>query len=260
MKMLITAGNTQTAIDKVRCITNIFSGRTGTRIALEAFGRGHEVCLLTSHPDVVDKCSDGPECRGDRWRVRPYRSFADLQRLMEDEIVSGAFDAVIHVAAVSDYEVAGTYSLPDNTYFDAKSCSLNAATHSIELTDASAGKVKSNHQEVWLRLVPTRKLIDLVREPWGFQGTLVKFKLEVDVDRRTLARIAEESRRHSQADIIVANTLEGMASWALLGTTDKIIPVSREELSAQVIQRVEKTSQLREQYATVGLTRNPFRN
>ena len=32
MKILVTAGNTQVPIDRVRCITNIFSGRTGTRI------------------------------------------------------------------------------------------------------------------------------------------------------------------------------------------------------------------------------------
>ena len=32
MKILVTAGNTQTPIDQVRCITNVFSGRTGARL------------------------------------------------------------------------------------------------------------------------------------------------------------------------------------------------------------------------------------
>ncbi|MFO0803298.1 MAG: phosphopantothenoylcysteine decarboxylase [Gemmataceae bacterium] len=31
MKVLVTAGNTQSPLDRVRCITNIFSGRTGLR-------------------------------------------------------------------------------------------------------------------------------------------------------------------------------------------------------------------------------------
>ena len=53
MRFLVTAGNTQTHIDKVRCLTNIFSGRTGGRIAAAAHGRGHTVCLLTSHPEAL---------------------------------------------------------------------------------------------------------------------------------------------------------------------------------------------------------------
>ena len=53
MKILVTAGNTQTPVDRVRCITNVFSGRTGARIALAAHDRGHAVTLLTSQPGVV---------------------------------------------------------------------------------------------------------------------------------------------------------------------------------------------------------------
>jgi phosphopantothenate-cysteine ligase/phosphopantothenoylcysteine decarboxylase/phosphopantothenate--cysteine ligase len=73
MKILVTAGNTQAPIDQVRCITNIFTGRTGTRIALEARERGHDVCLLTSHPEVVKELAGGSLMETDRWRVQPYR-------------------------------------------------------------------------------------------------------------------------------------------------------------------------------------------
>jgi phosphopantothenate-cysteine ligase/phosphopantothenoylcysteine decarboxylase/phosphopantothenate--cysteine ligase len=47
MNILVTAGNTQTPIDKVRCLTNIFSGETGARIAIEAArpSRRHSVRL-----------------------------------------------------------------------------------------------------------------------------------------------------------------------------------------------------------------------
>ena len=43
MRILVTTGNTQMLIDKVRCITNIFTGRTGTKIAIEAKERRHEL-------------------------------------------------------------------------------------------------------------------------------------------------------------------------------------------------------------------------
>ncbi|GIW80734.1 MAG: hypothetical protein KatS3mg105_2541 [Gemmatales bacterium] len=36
MKILITAGNTLAPVDRVRCLTNIFTGRTGALVALEA--------------------------------------------------------------------------------------------------------------------------------------------------------------------------------------------------------------------------------
>ena len=75
MNILVTAGNTQTPVDKVRCITNVFTGRTGARIALEAHRRGHAVTLLTSHPEVIEHPKD-------RWAVRRYRTFQDLYNVM----------------------------------------------------------------------------------------------------------------------------------------------------------------------------------
>jgi len=94
MRVLITAGNTQTPIDRVRCLTNIFTGRTGGRIAVEARARGHAVTLLTSHPDTVV----GVEGLA----VNRYRTFDDLRALMAELVPAGQFDVIIHTAAVSD--------------------------------------------------------------------------------------------------------------------------------------------------------------
>lgn len=243
MKVLVTAGNTQTPIDQVRCITNIFSGRTGTRIALEALAKGHEVCLLTSHPEVVAEVANGVLPAGRRWRVRTYRTFWDLAHLMEDEIVNGCYDAVIHVAAVSDYAIAGTYRLAEGCAFDAETGTFDGDGDSNRLIDASAGKVKSNHHELWLRLVPTPKLVDRIRPNWGFRGMLVKFKLEVGTSEDELAVIAETSRQHSKADFIVANTLEEMNSWALLKSKEcQFQKVTREQLAPTLIKVLEHRS------------------
>jgi phosphopantothenate-cysteine ligase/phosphopantothenoylcysteine decarboxylase/phosphopantothenate--cysteine ligase len=74
MNVLVSAGNTQTPIDRIRCITNVFSGRTGARFAAEASARGHRVTLLTSHPEVVAGDTDV--------RVRTCQTFDDLDVLM----------------------------------------------------------------------------------------------------------------------------------------------------------------------------------
>ncbi|AMV28516.1 Coenzyme A biosynthesis bifunctional protein CoaBC [Gemmata sp. SH-PL17] len=224
MNILVTAGNTQTPVDRVRCITNIFSGRTGAQVASSAFERGHTVALLTSHPEVLDTLATTRERTAlARARVRAYRTFDDLDALMRAEITTGGYDAVIHAAAVSDYHVAGVFTHRDGQF-----------------EDATAGKVKSSHPELWLKLTPAPKLIDKVRAEWGFAGKLVKFKLEVGVSAAELEEIAERSRVHSRADLMVANTLEGMRDWALIGAgLGGYQHIARTELAAHLLAAVE---------------------
>src|SRR5262245_17800334 len=168
MNVLVTAGNTQMPIDKVRCITNVFTGRTGAQIALEGHRRGHSITLLTSSPGVIRDLAPGFDLVGDNWLVHPYRTFDDLRRLMMEAVSGGGYDVLIHAAAVSDYQLAGVYTATAGTTFDAAAACW---TGDARLADAAAGKVKSHHPELWLRLTPTPKLADSVRHPWGFRGT-----------------------------------------------------------------------------------------
>ncbi len=242
MNLLVTAGNTLVPIDRVRAITNIFTGRTGGGIALHCHDRGHYVTLLTSHPEGVADLREQPPPAGDRWHVRSYRTFDDLQERMADLVRAGGLDAVIHSAAVSDYRAAGVYAAAAGTRFDLRTgCWEGDGTAPPTLDDRAAGKVKSNEDELWLRLVRTPKLIDLVRGDWGFRGVLVKFKLEVGVSEEQLLQTAEASRRQSGADLMVANTLEGAAYWAYLGAgEDGYRRVSRRELPARLLDAVEQ--------------------
>lgn len=245
MNLLVTAGNTQVPIDRVRCITNVFTGRTGARIALHAHERGHAVTLLTSHPEVVAELHGGNMALAERWAVRPYRTFDDLQQLMEATIAPGGLDAVIHCAAVSDYRAAGIFAPAPNTHFDADTGRWESDDRSPpRLADRAAGKVKSDEPELWLRLVRAPKLIDSIRGDWRFRGTLVKFKLEVGVGEEQLLEIAERSRRHSDADLMVANTLEGANAWAFLGPLDgRYRLVTRQELPGRLLDAVDDLRQ-----------------
>jgi phosphopantothenoylcysteine synthetase/decarboxylase len=218
MNVLVTAGNTQAPLDRVRCVTNIFTGRTGGQIAAAAAGRGHAVTLLTSHPEAV-----APPAAG--WRVRPYRTFDDLAGLMAAEVSGGGYDAVVHSAAVSDYLVAGVF----------------ARGPAGEHADAAAGKVRSTHPELWVKMTPAPKLVDRVRTDWRFRGVLVKFKLEVGPGEAELLDLAERSRAHSGADLMCANTLEGMHDWAALGAgPGGYERVRRAELAARLVAAVER--------------------
>jgi phosphopantothenoylcysteine synthetase/decarboxylase len=240
MKLLVTAGNTLTPIDRVRGITNIFTGRTGAQIALHARERGHAVTLLTSHPEALADLRGSAPAAKDRWTVHVFRTFDDLHRLMQATIPGGGHDTVIHCAAVSDYQSAGIYAPGPGTRFtDAGIWEGKGAGPT--LIDRAAGKVKSDEPELWLRLVRTPKLIDFIRGDWRFRSILVKFKLEVGMDDAQLLDVAERSRRQSSADLMVANTLEGSTMWAFLGPLDgKYQRVNRAELAARLLDAVEE--------------------
>lgn len=241
MKWLVTAGNTVSFIDKVRCITNVFSGRTGAAIALRAAARGHSVVLLTSNPEAVGHVQSHQE-HAPPIQIERFRTFEDLASLLSDHVANGRHDAVVHCAAVSDYEPAGVFAPGPGTRFDASTGAWShAALETPTLLDRQAGKVKSNEPELWLRLIQTPKLIDQIREPWGFRGVLVKFKLEVGVGEERLLEIAEPSRKHSDADLMVMNTLEEMNEWALLGPIEGVYQrIDRGSLAERLVQEVER--------------------
>jgi phosphopantothenate-cysteine ligase/phosphopantothenoylcysteine decarboxylase/phosphopantothenate--cysteine ligase len=224
MNILVTAGNTQTPIDKVRCLTNIFSGKTGARIAIEAVRRGHNVTHFNSHPEVIPETAGKMSLSADRWQFHKYRTFDDLSLLMETRIPNGGFDVIIHAAAVSDYSLGGVY----------------AKNERGDLIDVAAGKVKSHHPELWLKMLPTPKLIDRIRHEWGFRGILVKFKLEVGLSDEELLIVAEKARVQSEADLMVANTLEGMSAYAYLGPlAQRYEKVERGVLPSRLLDAVE---------------------
>lgn len=237
MRLLMTAGNTQTPLDRVRCITNVFSGRTGTGIAGAALRAGHDVCLLTSHPDRAAELVRAAG-RG-RIELRAFETFDDLAGLMASLIPGGAFDAIVHCAAVSDFRVAGVYAPHTAARFDAEAAAFVGAADGPHLADCRRGKVRSTHEELWLRLTPTPKLVDRIRGPWGFGGVLVKFKLEVGVSEAELRSIADRSRRQSGADLLVANTFEGRHDCAYFTADDRdFVRVGRDELAERVVGEV----------------------
>lgn len=188
MRILITGGHTEIPIDKVRSITNIFKGKTACDLA-KRLSFDNDVVLLGN------KSMDD----GLFQEFVEYRTYDELYSQMEDVIKNDSFDVIIHSAAVSDYKVESVLypSGPDLIEID------------------NSGKVSSDHDELYLKLVKTEKIVDKIRE-WGFKGILVKFKLQVGISDEELISIAEKSRVASNADIIVANCLEWAKERAII--------------------------------------------
>ena len=222
MKILVTAGATMTMIDQVRAITNIFKGRTGTDIARYLHSR-HEVTLLTSNPELAEKqyhLMTVHFCR-----VIKYKTFDDLAELMEHEVRTGNYDVIIHSAAVSDYQVDG---------IETPTMVGRMEVHGRDK------KISSSHDVLYLRLVPTFKIVDKIRSEWGFKGKLVKFKLQVGISETELLKIAMKSREDSDADFIVANCLEWASQYALIVDRDNIVErVTRQALPEAIERRLK---------------------
>ncbi len=90
-KLLLIGGATYEAIDDVRGITNLSSGKMAKAIANEAYERGVDVMAWTSFdmPDYI--------------KAKKFRSINDLVDLIERE--RQRYDAVINCAAISDFVV-----------------------------------------------------------------------------------------------------------------------------------------------------------
>lgn len=232
-KILITAGSTKVMIDQVRCISNIFKGSTGSEIAREAFYNGYDVTLVTSNPKYFgSEYFSSDDISG--INVVPYNTYDDLLNTSEQLIKDNNFDIIVWSAAISDFRVDGTYWIENEIY----SGTINGDSGSRQILygkiDSSA-KIASNHDSLYLKLVPTEKIIDKIREPWGFKGKLVKFKLQVNISDDKLIDIAKKSCSASKADLIVANCLEWSKERAYIISNSSVINVTRQELPNKLL-------------------------
>ncbi len=168
--ILITAGPTWVAVDKVRVITNIFGGALGSIIAQKAKETGAKVTLLMGPGRaILPKESKN-------FRIIKFKFYDELLDLIKKEVGSKKYDIVIHSSAVADYKPV----------------------------IAKEPKIKSGKKELIIRLKSTAKIVDLIKklDPKIF---LVKFKLEVNLTEKQLIDVAYRSMMVSKADLIVAN-------------------------------------------------------
>lgn len=173
-KVLVTAGSTWVPIDKVRVITNIFTGKTGCTIAQKAKDMGAQVKLL------IGVGNPGLPLKG--VKVIKYSYFDDLLKLMKKELCSGKYDIVVHSAAVSDY---------------------------IPIKPQYGKKIPSGNKNLTIKLKPTLKIIKQIKK-WDPDIFLAQFKLEVDKKLTELIKVGYMSMVKNGSDLAVVNDLNEM--------------------------------------------------
>ena len=170
--VLITAGATRNRIDAMRFISAHSSGRTGAHIA-EALNP-HRVLLLGS-PEACLRASE-------RVQTATYGDTLDLMQMMKDWVTMHPDGIVVHASAVGDYMAD-----PDDP--------------------ASQGKLASGQSSLSLRLVPTPKILDEIKQ-WSPQVFLASFKAAPpQTDATGLEALARSQAARTRSDMVFANTI-----------------------------------------------------
>jgi phosphopantothenoylcysteine decarboxylase/phosphopantothenate--cysteine ligase len=169
-KIIVTGGPTAEFIDPVRVITNFSSGKMGVALAKEAWLRGAEVSYIFG----------GRLAPPEYVRSRMVVTTEEMRDASLDELRKGKCDAFIMAAAPADFE-------PEVR---------------------AKAKIRTRDGTLSLRLKPSPKIIDEVREGWP-KVFLVAFKAETAPVRDDLNKAAKRFRKESGADVVVANDVSG---------------------------------------------------
>ncbi|MCK9595473.1 MAG: phosphopantothenoylcysteine decarboxylase [Candidatus Omnitrophica bacterium] len=205
-KILITAGPTWSAIDTVRVISNTATGTTGILLAKALIRSGAKVTLLLG--PGIDR--DLP----DKARVVRFRFFDELEKLMSAELSTRGYDAIIHSAAVSDYKLKKTFG----------------------------AKIRSDRDDLSLKLVKTPKLIQRIKkiDPLILA---IGFKFQPQADKTALLKKARILQKQANLDIVIANTLTGDKYQAYIINHEFVSKEMRnkKDLARNLIKHLAKT-------------------
>ena len=182
-RLVITAGPTREAIDPVRSLTNLSSGKMGYAIAAVALDQGADVTLISGPVSLT--VPPGAD-------YVPVESAQEMKKALADALGEDLTDAdaLIMSAAVSDYRPAAP----------------------------SKEKLKRNGDDYELKLTPNPDLLAQIgKRREALRPVLVGFALET-AEGDELISLGRQKLIKKQADLIVANS-----AHESLGQDDSVV-------------------------------------
>ena len=168
------------AIDQARVISNLATGETGFILADKFKKLGAKVTLLLG---------PGNFCQAGQTGIKliRFKYFSELARLLDKELKDHKFAAVIHAAAVADYQPKGIIRR----------------------------KVSSQRKSWKINLVPTDKLIFLLRK---YQTNLftVGFKFQPNMPKDKLIARGNALLKSANLNLVVANSNKNKSYQAFI--------------------------------------------
>lgn len=184
-KILVTAGGTSEPIDPVRFITNTSTGETGLKIC-ESLQKDYDVYILAAS-SMKHRVKDFSSLQ----HVEYFKSFRDLETKLKNTLSTNEFEAIVHLAAVSDYS-------PSMMHFKDRS---------IELP---TNEKISSKEEFTVEFKKNKKLIEEIKDfSLNKNIKIVGFKLLRTDDQTKIQNEIEKILKSS--DCVVVNSLENIS-------------------------------------------------
>lgn len=202
--VIVTAGATRNPIDAMRYISARSAGTTGVGLARDLMARNVRVILLGSRETLlhVRPCDV-------LWEQVEYGSTRDLMSKMEELIRANPGAAVVHSAAVGDYEA-------------------------VPRTD----KIPSNLEELTLTLRPTPKIVDRIKI-WSPESFLVSFKAAgPGTTQEELRTLCENQRIRTKSDMVLGNVLGNINGTTAICDEGGFTPLVRYNAMQKIVERV----------------------
>ena len=180
--VLITAGATREYIDGVRFITNLSTGNTAAAIADHLASRGYKTTYLHGINTQV------PNDKTDNIQFRDFQNFKET---LEELLKNNHYNAVIHLAAISDYTVDEIKS------------------KELALSGSGKSKLDSGLNSLNINLKPTSKIVDKIKSiSKNKEVVLFAFKFSGNSDLDESKKEVDKLFKHSNADFVVLNHLQ----------------------------------------------------
>jgi len=209
--LLITGGPTPVPLDNIRRITTRFTGALSIQIAREAWLRGAEVELILGK---------GSQSAPEYLNTNIAATYSDYRNIVHESLQKESFDWGIFTAAVADFQ-------PETVY---------------------EGKWSSKVDQLTLKLLPTAKLIDEVRQKFP-ELKMLTFKYEENISHEELISIAQKRfSKKGGSQLIVANRAEEFkadgtqVAWLLEPEQEPKMHVGKLGIANAILDRIELTS------------------
>lgn len=185
-RVLITSGATSEPIDAVRVLTNLSRGTTGAEIAKTLVQSGFHVTYLHGQNSTLPSRVSGLETQ-----LIPFTDFKSFETHFVEQLKTQTFDAVIHLAALSDYSPVQV---------------VNAQKEPVAQI---GGKLSSQNETVYLELKRNRKLIKEVKNlSLNKNLFLVGFKLTAKASASDKEIYLRSLFNEAHCDLVVHNDLD----------------------------------------------------
>lgn len=206
LNIIITAGGTSEKIDNVRKITNSSSGKLGNIIANTFLAKNYKKIEKIYY--ISAKNSLKPE-NSEKVENITIENTQDVYDALHSILTTKKIDAVVHSMAISDYTVdyVTTSELLSNLLNEKPSNEIEKLLNSKNLSLNNKDKISSNKSDLFVRLVPTKKVISFIKK-WSSNSKLVGFKLLSNVTEQELINVASNLLDKNDCDYVVANDIK----------------------------------------------------